>query len=96
MIDKSVPLNSLRVGQSATVSRITGQPDRVHRLEEFGLRAGTRIQMFRQGDPCILRMVAGKVCFRTDDLLRVFVEPDALPSGEDPCVPLNSEKPSHR
>ncbi len=80
MIDKSVPLNTLHAGQSALVSRITGQPDDVHRLEEFGLRGGTRIQMFSPGNPCILRMAAGKVCFRTDDLLRVFVEPDASPS----------------
>ncbi|MHC4181159.1 MAG: FeoA family protein, partial [Planctomycetota bacterium] len=69
MIDKSVPLSTLSAGQSALVSRIAGQPDHVHRLEEFGLRGGTRIQMFRPGNPCILRMAAAKVCFRTDDLL---------------------------
>jgi Fe2+ transport system protein FeoA len=77
VIDKSVPLSSLHTGQLARVSRITGQPDRVHRLEEFGLCGGTRIQMFRPGNPCILRIAAGKVCFRTDDLLQVFVELDA-------------------
>ena len=77
MIDKSVPLNNLHAGQSAFVIRVTGQPDYVHRLEEFGLRGGTRVQMFRPGNPCILRMAAGKVCFRSDDLLNVFVEPDA-------------------
>jgi Fe2+ transport system protein FeoA len=79
VIDKSIPLASLRAGQSALVSRIAGQPDHVHRLEEFGLRGGTRIQMFRSGNPCILRMAAGKVCFRTAGLLRVFVEPDSAP-----------------
>ena len=77
MIDKSVPLSTLSAGQSALVSRITGQPDHVHRLEEFGLRGGIRIQMFRPGNPCILRMAAGKVCFRTDELLHIFVVPDA-------------------
>ncbi len=78
MIDKSVPLSNLQAGQSAFVSRITGQPDHVHRLEEFGLRGGTRIQMFRPGNPCILRVAAGKVCFRTDELLHVLVEPDSV------------------
>jgi Fe2+ transport system protein FeoA len=82
VIDKSLPLSSLHAGQSALVSRIAGQPDRVHRLEEFGLRGGTRIQMFRPGNPCILRMAAGKVCFRSDDLLQVFVEPDTASSRQ--------------
>jgi Fe2+ transport system protein FeoA len=76
MIDKSVPLGSLQVGQSALVSRITGRQEHVHRLEEFGLRGGTRVEMFRCGNPCILRMAAGKICLRTDHLLNVFVEPD--------------------
>ena len=77
MIDKSIPLSDLPTGQSALVRRITGEPDHVHRLEEFGLRGGTRIQMFRPGNPCIIRMAGNKVCFRADDLLRVLVEPDS-------------------
>lgn len=77
VIDKSIPLNDLPTGTSAFVSRITGRPDHVHRLEEFGLRGGTRIEMFRPGNPCIIRMAGNKVCFRADDLLRVLVEPDA-------------------
>lgn len=80
MIDKSVPLSELPAGHSARVSRITGHPDHVHRMQEFGLRGGTRIQMFRPGNPCILRMAAGKVGFRTDALLQVRVEPEP-PSG---------------
>lgn len=79
MIDKSIPLSDLPAGQSAYVRRLSGAPDHVHRLEEFGLRGGTRVQMFRPGNPCILRMAAGKVCFRTDDLVHVLVEPDAPP-----------------
>ena len=76
VIDKSVPLSSLTPGQSAYVRRISGQADHVHRFEEFGLRGGTRIQMFRTGNPCIVRLAGNKVCFRADDLLRIFVEPD--------------------
>ncbi len=87
MIDQSVPLGNLVPGQSALVNRITGRPDRVHRLEEFGLRGGTRIQMFRPGNPCIIRLAAGKVCFRTDDLLHIFVEPDTLQSEANPNDP---------
>lgn len=77
MIDKAIPLGKLGVGQSAYISRITGQPDRVHRLEEYGLRGGARIEMFRPGNPCIIRMAGSKLCFRADELLRVLVEPEA-------------------
>jgi len=77
VIDKSIPLSDLGVGQSAFVGRISGQADQVHRLEEFGLRGGARIEMFRRGNPCILRMAGNKICFRPDDLLRVLVEPEA-------------------
>jgi len=77
VIDKSIPLGDLSAGQSACVSRISGRADQVHRLEEFGLRGGTRIEMFRRGNPCILRMAGSKICFRPNDLLSVMVEPDA-------------------
>ncbi len=75
--DKWVRLSELLIGQSALVRRVTGHADDVHRLEEFGLCGGTRIQMFRRGNPCILRMAGNKVCLRADDPLRILVEPDA-------------------
>jgi len=76
MIDRSIPLADLPVGQAAFVRRITGHPDQIHRLEEFGLSGGTRVQMFRRGNPCIIRLGGNKVCFRNNDLLRIHVEPD--------------------
>ncbi len=75
MVDIAIPLDQLSAGQAARVSRISGKPDHVHRLEEFGLRDGTRIQMFRPGNPCIIRLAGNKVCLRSDDLLRVLVKP---------------------
>jgi len=71
----SVPLKHLSVGQSACIHSVTGHPDHVHRLEELGLRTGTKIEMFRPGNPCILRLACGKVCLRTDDRLHVLVKP---------------------
>jgi ferrous iron transport protein A len=79
VIDRSIPLSQLPSGCSAHIRRIVGRPDHVHRLEEFGLRGGTPIQMFRTGNPCILRLAGGKVCLRGDDLLRILVEPAATP-----------------
>ena len=74
-VDRLVPLNLLPTGQSALVRRIVGRADHVHRLEEFGLLHGTKIQMFRQGNPCIIRMAGNKICLRSDELLSVLVQP---------------------
>jgi Fe2+ transport system protein FeoA len=65
----------LQAGQTARVSRIVGHPDHVHHLKEFGLCDGARIEMFRPGNPCIIRMAGGKVCLRADELLDVLVVP---------------------
>lgn len=75
----SIPLHRLSAGQVAHVSRVIGRADYVHRLAEFGLRHGTKVVMFRPGNPCILRMAGNKVCFRADDLVNVFVTPATAP-----------------
>lgn len=75
MVDGLIPLSCLRTGQSARVGRITGRLDHVHRLKEFGLRGGTQIEMFRSGNPCIIRLAGNKVGIRSDDMLSVLVKP---------------------
>ncbi|HYW81100.1 MAG TPA: FeoA family protein [Thermoguttaceae bacterium] len=75
VIDNSILLNELALGQSGHISRIVGRPDRVHQLEEFGLCNGIRVQMFRKGNPCIIRVSGNKVCVRADELARVLVNP---------------------
>jgi Fe2+ transport system protein FeoA len=70
-----IPLHKLGIGQPAEILGMTGDPRRVHRLHEFGLRDGTQIQMFRPGNPCIIRMAGSKVCVRMDDSLQVMVKP---------------------
>ena len=74
---KVIPLHRLPAGRCAHVVDILGHPDHVHRLEEFGLRGGTKIEMFRPGNPCIIRLAGNKVCLRADDRLSVLVEPTA-------------------
>ena len=69
-----IPLNRLKTGQSAEVSGVLGPVDHVHRLEELGFRRGAKIQMFRPGNPCIVRMAGNKVCLRADNGLRVLVK----------------------
>jgi Fe2+ transport system protein FeoA len=80
MKNRSIPLEELQVGQTGRISRIQGHPDHVHRLEEFGLRGGTRVEMFRRGNPCILRMAGNKICLRADPLLTIQVV--LLPAGD--------------
>ena len=70
-----VPLNQLDSGQPAEISDVKGEPLHVHRLHEFGLRRGTKIQMFRPGNPCIIRMAGSKVCVRIDNSLQIMVKP---------------------
>jgi Fe2+ transport system protein FeoA len=70
-----VPINHLHSGQPAEISDVKGEPGHVHRLHEFGLRRGTKIQMFRPGNPCIIRMAGSKVCVRMDNSLQVMVKP---------------------
>lgn len=70
-----VPLHSLAAGQSARVDQIHGHPEHVHRLQEFGLLGGTQVQMFRPGNPCIIRLAGSKICLRSDALLSVLVRP---------------------
>ncbi len=71
-----IPVGRLAPGQSARVGRLAGRAEDVHRLEEFGLRRGTLVQMFRPGNPCILRLAGSKICLRLDEKLQVFVVPE--------------------
>jgi len=76
---RTIPIGRLVAGQSAVVSQILGRAEDVHRLEEFGLRSGTTVEMFRPGNPCILRMAGNKVCLRIQPSLAVFVAPLPTP-----------------
>lgn len=68
-----VPLTALRRGQIAEVGQLLGEPEHIRRLEELGLRAGSRLEIIRSGAPCIVRVNDSKLCFRDDDALRVMV-----------------------
>jgi ferrous iron transport protein A len=78
-VEPLIPVSRLHAGQAARIRQILGRADHVHRLEEFGLRGGTKIEMFRPGNPCILRIAGNKVCLRANDLLRILVTPLETP-----------------
>jgi len=75
VVKKTISLQQLPAGHAAFIHLIQGDPDQIHRLEEIGLRGGSRIEMFRPGNPCIIRLAGNKICLRADDLLHVLVEP---------------------
>jgi ferrous iron transport protein A len=75
VVKKTVSIRQLPAGRSAFIKRIQGHPDHIHRLEEIGLRGGSKIEMFRPGTPCIIRLAGNKICLRADDMLEVLVEP---------------------
>ncbi|MBN2218371.1 MAG: ferrous iron transport protein A [Pirellulales bacterium] len=77
MVDSVISLTNLLPGQVAEIFRIEGRPEDVHRFEEFGLGRGTRIEMFRSGNPCIVRTASNKVCLRLQNRFHVFVRPVA-------------------
>jgi len=72
-IDGLIPLQLMSPGQRGEVDHIVGRADDVHRLQEIGLRDGTRIEMVQSGNPCIVRLEGHALCFRADDLMRVLV-----------------------
>ena len=81
-VEPLVAVHRLRTGESAQIRQILGHPDQVHRLEEFGLRQGTQVEMFRPGNPCILRVSGNKVCLRSEDVVRLFVRPSCASAAE--------------
>lgn len=72
-----IPLALLGVGQNAEVAQVIGLPAHVHRLEELGIRSGTRLQMVQAGSPCIVGLAGSRLCFRQADALAVLVKPES-------------------
>jgi Fe2+ transport system protein FeoA len=71
--DDLVPLDRLPPGQPAFIERFVGGAEQVRRLEEIGLRPGTKVQVVRQGRPCIVRAGGNRLCIRCSDLLSIWV-----------------------
>lgn len=77
-MNELIPLELLPSGQSAAVGHLVGGLGEVQRLEELGIRGGATIEMVQAGSPCIVRLAGQKLCFRADDLMRIWVRPGAF------------------
>jgi ferrous iron transport protein A len=71
----ALPLSQLRRGEVAVISQLTGPVEQIRRLEELGLRDGSRVEIIRGGSPCIIRVGGATLCIRHDELVRVLVTP---------------------
>jgi ferrous iron transport protein A len=68
-----LPLQLLPSGHRARIDQLLGRPDDVHRLQELGLRVGSRVEMVQTGKPCIVTLDGAKLAFRHDDDCHVLV-----------------------
>jgi ferrous iron transport protein A len=74
-VHSDIPITALRRGEVAEVAQVLGKPEHIRRLEEIGVHDGARLEVIRAGSPCIVRVGGATLCFREDELLRVFVRP---------------------
>jgi ferrous iron transport protein A len=70
-----LPLECLRPGEWAEVCDISGEPAWVGRLAELGIRVGTRVQMLRDGSPCMVLVGGGRLSLRGEAGTQVLVCP---------------------
>jgi ferrous iron transport protein A len=70
-----LPLQCLRPGEWAEVCDVSGEPTWVGRLAELGIRVGTRLQMLRDGSPCLVLVGGGRLSLRGAAGLQVLVRP---------------------
>lgn len=68
-----LPLALVNAGQRVRIEQVLGPADEVQRLHELGLHAGAELEMVNPGQPCIVRLVGHKLCFRPDELTQVLV-----------------------
>jgi ferrous iron transport protein A len=70
-----LPLECLRPGEWAEVQDVSGEPAWIARLGELGVRVGCRVQMLRDGSPCLIQVGGGRLSLRGDHLTGVLVRP---------------------
>ena len=75
-----LPLDLVQAGEWAEVEEVLGEPVWVSRLAEFGLRSGSRLQVLRQGSPCLLSIGGSRLSLRSESGTRVLVRPLSVAS----------------
>ena len=71
--DCLLPLEMLRSGEWADVAEVSGEPGWVCRMAELGIRTGSRVQVVRDGSPCLLNIDGCRLCVRGDHCSQILV-----------------------
>jgi Fe2+ transport system protein FeoA len=72
-----LPLELLDRGETAEVADIAGEPGWRCRMEELGLRVGSRVRVVQPGSPCLLQVNGCRLCLRGACLMQILVRPVA-------------------
>ncbi|MCA8998778.1 MAG: ferrous iron transport protein A [Planctomycetaceae bacterium] len=75
VVHELIPIDMLRVNESARIAEVHGPQPLVQRLEELGLREGTVIRLVKTGEPLLLAVNGHRLSFRADSSTMIFVEP---------------------
>ena len=75
-----LPLELVQSGGWAQVEDIAGHPSWVSRLAELGVRVGIRLQVLRQGKPCLLQIGGCRLSLRDESGTHILVRPLTVPS----------------
>ena len=70
-------LSELGEGESATVKKIGGGHDFVHRLAEMGVSSGTQLRVIRGRGPMIVEVKGHRLMIGRGMVARIMVEPVA-------------------
>lgn len=73
-MSKCLLIQELPPGKTARIVDLIGQPQRISRLCEIGIRVGAPLQMLQAGIACIVRVNGSKICLRPQGV-QVMVEP---------------------
>jgi ferrous iron transport protein A len=77
VFDTLLPLDLVETGEWAEVEEVNGGPVWVGRMAELGLRTGSRVQVLRQGSPCLLRIGGSRLSLRGESGAQILVRPVA-------------------
>lgn len=72
----AVKLEDLREGDRASVLSLVGNQYDIARLSAMGIRGGARLQLLREGVPCIIGLDDSRLCLRPNKDLQIMVRPD--------------------
>ncbi len=72
----AVKLEDLRAGDCASVLSLVGNGQDIARLSAMGIRGGARLQLLREGTPCIIGLDDSRLCLRPNKDLQIMVRPD--------------------